>query len=327
MKAFTKFLFVLTLIVPGLLMVSCNDDDDDPEPQNECSISDFVGSYGGTYDGDMISVTIQQQGSNLEMEVTQGISTETFTFLASEINDCDLMSSSQNIDAFNLTLNGDNLSGTLNGDNFNITKGQIVEPQCDIQDFVGTYTGTFDGQSVNVSIVIDEDGDLEIDIDEVDEFYYIFPEEIDGCNAVGTGSNVDVFNLTLNEDNLSGTLDGKALDITKGTIVVPDCMQSDWVGSYSGTIDCDGDQSNVEMTITAAGAEGLIIAYTTSDGTEADYEEPLNPDGCNIDQTIVEGNVSLSVDASLDGVNLSFQEIITVDGQQLSSCNITATRN
>lgn len=101
------------------------------------------------------------------------------------------------------------------------------------------------------------------------------------------------------------------------------CDQSDWVGVYTGTIDCDGTSEDVTVTITASGSEAIIIKYeTTTVETEFD---PLTPEGCDLNASSSAGGITLTVEASLDGDDLTFKDVLTVAGST-ETCNITATR-
>lgn len=134
---------------------------------------------------------------------------------------------------------------------------------CTIQDFVGVYSGTYDGSSVNnVAIIIDTDGDLEMTIN--GESFYFYPKdgEIDNCKVISSNQNPDKFSLTLNDKTLSGTLNDKSLSITKG-MVNTTCKVDDWVGSYVGT-NCDG---NVVVTLTKNTDGDLKLEVKRSGGT------------------------------------------------------------
>ncbi len=108
-----------------------------------------------------------------------------------------------------------------------------------------------------------------------------------------------------------------------------DCVQADWVGTYSGTIVCteDGveeDPEDVVITVTAAGTDQLIFNYdTTNTGLETD---PLDVDGCDVNFSASEQGITLTVSADLDGDNLSFTDVFSGNGFS-STCVITATRN
>ena len=101
------------------------------------------------------------------------------------------------------------------------------------------------------------------------------------------------------------------------------CVVSDWVGVYDGKVNCDGTEEDVTVTITASGADAIVIVYETA--TLTTEFDPLSPEGCNLNATSSAGGLSLSVDASLDGDNFNFEEILS-DGGNTSNCTIAATR-
>ena len=101
------------------------------------------------------------------------------------------------------------------------------------------------------------------------------------------------------------------------------CTQSDWVGTYKGTQDCDGDTENVTVTIIARGSNEITIKYETA--TVTTEFNPLTPAGCDLDQTDSAGGLTLVVDASINGDQLTFKDILS-DGSTTTTCTITATR-
>jgi len=102
------------------------------------------------------------------------------------------------------------------------------------------------------------------------------------------------------------------------------CTQADWVGTYTGTSDCDGLTEDVTVTITANGSDAVDIVWETPT-VETEYD-PINLNGCNLNQSDSTGGLSISVDATLNGDNLTLTEIITNTGNS-STCELTATRN
>ena len=104
----------------------------------------------------------------------------------------------------------------------------------------------------------------------------------------------------------------------------PVCLQSDWVGTYTGTINCAGTTEDVEVVITAAGPDAVIINYDSD--TMGSVYDPIIPNGCDIDLTDSDGTFTLIVDAFLDGDNLILREDLGTTTATLT-CNITATRN
>ncbi len=104
----------------------------------------------------------------------------------------------------------------------------------------------------------------------------------------------------------------------------PTCIQSDWVGNYTGIQVCNGASFPVTVAITASGSDAVIVMYET-EGLETEFD-PLMFNNCDIDQTDSQGTLTLTVDASLDGDNLTFKDVLS-DGTNTANCNITATRN
>ncbi len=102
------------------------------------------------------------------------------------------------------------------------------------------------------------------------------------------------------------------------------CTQSDWVGTYDGTINCDGTTEDVTVVIAANGAAALDVSYTTSSSSTT-YTEPLTPMNCDLDISGTEAGITVTLDASLDGDKLTMKEVI-LSGGATSTCDITATR-
>lgn len=101
------------------------------------------------------------------------------------------------------------------------------------------------------------------------------------------------------------------------------CKQSDWVGSYSGIMDCDGDTATTVFTISASGSDALIIKYD-QENLSAEFD-PITPSGCKLDKTTSESGITLHVEANIDGDKLTFKEIFTFDGES-DTCMTTAMR-
>lgn len=118
-----------------------------------------------------------------------------------------------------------------------------------------------------------------------------------------------------------------------------DCEQSDWVGTYSGTIDCDGETEAVTLVITALGDSDIIVSYSTA--LVSDYSPgQTTPDGCEIEHTLSEGGLEIVIMATLSESELIYEEEITttdisfggsvgsgVGGEQSSTCIINATKD
>lgn len=103
-----------------------------------------------------------------------------------------------------------------------------------------------------------------------------------------------------------------------------DCVQADWVGVYTGTINCDGTgEEDVTVTITASGTDAVIIKYETAT-LESEFD-PYTPDGCEIDDTQSQSGISLTVEATLDGNTLTFKDILGTSLANIT-CSLTATK-
>ena len=108
------------------------------------------------------------------------------------------------------------------------------------------------------------------------------------------------------------------------------CLQSDWVGTYTGTADCDGAVNDVEVTITANGSDEIIIEYVASysSGTVTTTYPATIPTDCTYDLTESASGFTLTADASLNDDNLTINEVITSNStNETFPCTITATRN
>lgn len=102
------------------------------------------------------------------------------------------------------------------------------------------------------------------------------------------------------------------------------CAQSDWVGTYSGTMECDGASEDVTITITASGTDDIIVKYETTT-VSAEYS-PTTPSNCNLDFSGTDQGVTVTLDASLDGDKLEMEESFSAAGTT-SICNLSATRD
>lgn len=106
------------------------------------------------------------------------------------------------------------------------------------------------------------------------------------------------------------------------------CSQSDWVGTYTGTADCDGDVEDVTITIAADGTENIAIEYVIGDSTltVTTTYDPLPFSSCSLDNTATAGGLTATVDADVNGDEIVITETIS-DGTATSTCLLTATRN
>jgi hypothetical protein len=106
----------------------------------------------------------------------------------------------------------------------------------------------------------------------------------------------------------------------------PACEQPDWVGTYTGTVDCDGTVEDVTVTIAASGTTDIIVSYETA--TAQTEFDPLPFNGCDLTATASGGGLSIAVNASLIRNALSVQEVISSDSSTTTiNCTIVATRN
>jgi len=92
-----------------------------------------------------------------------------------------------------------------------------------------------------------------------------------------------------------------------------DCVQKDWVGTWSGTfVDEAGDQVTTVAMITAVGTDQIQFS---SDGVDYD---PVTISGCNfeIDQTVESflGDLGAKIDANLDGDQIDMDVEATLFG-------------
>ena len=103
----------------------------------------------------------------------------------------------------------------------------------------------------------------------------------------------------------------------------PSCTQSDWVGTYEGTINCDGTTEVVTVTITANGSGTILISYETTN-TFTGYD-PLTPNSCNLDRTDSAAGFSVTINSMLSGDDLRLSETL-ISGTDTTQCDITAKR-
>ncbi len=103
----------------------------------------------------------------------------------------------------------------------------------------------------------------------------------------------------------------------------PTCTQADWVGTYEGSIVCDGTTETVTVTIVASGADAIVIEYETATSTTT--YDPLTPTNCTITESGTDSGITYAVDASLDKDKFTIKETYTVAGAT-SICDLTATR-
>ncbi len=102
------------------------------------------------------------------------------------------------------------------------------------------------------------------------------------------------------------------------------CLQSDWVGTYSGTVDCDGVTEDVTVTVAASGTANLLVSYQSP--TVQTNFDPLPFSNCDLVATATGAGFTVTLDADLAGNQLTLEEVIS-DSTSTSTCLITATRN
>lgn len=101
------------------------------------------------------------------------------------------------------------------------------------------------------------------------------------------------------------------------------CTQANWIGTYVGTQDCDGDVEDLTVTITASGTDAIVIFHETT-SVETTFD-PLTPSGCSLDATNSDQGLTLTISSSISGDEFTLVETFS-DGTETSTCTITATR-
>lgn len=106
------------------------------------------------------------------------------------------------------------------------------------------------------------------------------------------------------------------------------CGQSDWVGTYTGTIDCGSGELVATASIIASGADNIILSYVSVDtvGTETLTFDPLPFDGCDLDATASGGGDTVTLEADLNGDELTINTTVTSTAGT-STCRVVATRD
>ena len=102
------------------------------------------------------------------------------------------------------------------------------------------------------------------------------------------------------------------------------CGQSDWVGTYEGTIDCDGTVEDVTLVITASGADNIVVVYSTA--TQSTTYDPLPFTECTLVNMASGGGVSANINLALNGNTLTLDETLSIDTTS-TNCMATLTRN
>jgi hypothetical protein len=103
------------------------------------------------------------------------------------------------------------------------------------------------------------------------------------------------------------------------------CIESNWVGNYTGTQDCDGTLEDVTVTITAGSGDSIIIK-TESAGLTTTFD-PMMFEACSLSSTVTENGVTATTTASIISSSiLSIKEVYTGNGST-TTCTISATRD
>ncbi|MCB0845215.1 MAG: hypothetical protein KDE26_18325 [Bacteroidetes bacterium] len=113
-----------------------------------------------------------------------------------------------------------------------------------------------------------------------------------------------------------------------GENVTKNCAQADWVGTYTGSIDCDGDVEDVTVSITASGTDAVVIQFVqgSAGSTLETTYDPITPDACELNESATESGLTITIAADVDkDGNLTLSETFS-DGTDSSTCTITATK-
>ncbi len=109
------------------------------------------------------------------------------------------------------------------------------------------------------------------------------------------------------------------------------CVQADWVGTYTGTYICEEEESEiVKVFITASGNDKLEIAYGVDGlGLYARYVDPFEFNNCkvNFSSTSEEDGRTSSLEAEIDGDMLEMMQVRTPDDREDYRCKFVATRD
>ena len=101
------------------------------------------------------------------------------------------------------------------------------------------------------------------------------------------------------------------------------CVQSDWIGTYTGTQNCNGDLIDIVVEVTASGSDNLVIS-TFTDDVDIEYD-PIPYNNCDLSQSSTEQGLTLSIEASVNGNVITLNESISASGSS-STCVTTATK-
>lgn len=107
------------------------------------------------------------------------------------------------------------------------------------------------------------------------------------------------------------------------------CAQSDWVGTYTGTQTCGTDTETATVTITANGTANIVIEHVVGDSTATATTtyDPLPFDVCSLINSASGGGLTVDVNASLAGNELTLRETISDSTNTSATCTIVASRD
>ncbi len=101
-----------------------------------------------------------------------------------------------------------------------------------------------------------------------------------------------------------------------------DCVQADWVGTYTGVEDCQGITDSITITIVASGSDITV----STDGTS--LYGTMSLDGCEAKLDNSVGGAGQIYEAELNGTSLTLKDIVDVPIVGSSTiCTVTATKN
>ena len=103
-----------------------------------------------------------------------------------------------------------------------------------------------------------------------------------------------------------------------------ECTQEDWIGTYTVTAICDGEETTVSVFITSDGINEIKVEYKIP-FTTAIFGS-VKFDGCTASRSNSNGDYSINVEASLNGDVFIFSKSETIMGKN-NNCSINAIRD
>ena len=111
------------------------------------------------------------------------------------------------------------------------------------------------------------------------------------------------------------------------------CNQSDWIGTYTGTINYFTSQDSVEdvtVTVTSSGSDAIILKYETP--TSENEFDPLTPQECQVisgEHVDPPDGELININASLDKVEnrLFFDHKVSMGGAVIVNYHIDALQD